>query len=59
LQVTPKFCKQYAYRIDKAQTNAFLNELEKRGFHEAAEAASEAAVQDEQAGEPHIKTLPD
>ncbi|CAK9201814.1 unnamed protein product [Sphagnum troendelagicum] len=31
------------YRIDKAQTNAFLNELEKRGFHEAAEAASEAA----------------
>ncbi len=47
------------YRIDKAQTNAFLNELEKRGFHEAAEAASEAAVQDEQAGEPHIKTLPD
>lgn len=88
LQVTPKFCKQYAsvgsvieealsayrdevvsqtfpsalhtpYRIDQEQTAVFLEALEKRGLHAAAEAASVAASKDTEAGEPLIKTPAD
>ena len=44
------------YRIDEEQTSAFLEALEKRGLHEAAEAAQAAAVQDVAAGDPPIKT---
>jgi 3-methyl-2-oxobutanoate hydroxymethyltransferase len=88
LQVTPKFCKQYAsvgsvieealsayrdevmsqtfpseihtpYRIDQEHTAVFLEALEKRGLHAAAEAASVAASKDIEAGEPPIKTPAD
>jgi len=44
------------YRIESQETDAFLEALEKRGLHEAAEAASAAAVRDAAAGEPRIKT---
>lgn len=44
------------YRISQQQTDAFLEALEKRGLHEAAEAASAASVRDAAAGDPPIKT---
>ncbi|KAG0585026.1 hypothetical protein KC19_3G252000 [Ceratodon purpureus] len=44
------------YRIDDEQTSAFLEALEKRGLHEAADAAQAAALHDVASGEPPIKT---
>lgn len=44
------------YRIDQEQTDAFLEALEMKGLHDAAEAAFKAANLDKQAGEPAIKT---
>jgi 3-methyl-2-oxobutanoate hydroxymethyltransferase len=44
------------YRIDDEQTAAFLEALEKRGLHGAADAAQAAAVQDVASGDPPIKT---
>eukprot|EP00246_Nothoceros_aenigmaticus_P017266 TRINITY_DN8335_c0_g1_i1.p1 TRINITY_DN8335_c0_g1~~TRINITY_DN8335_c0_g1_i1.p1 ORF type:complete len:107 (-),score=21.12 TRINITY_DN8335_c0_g1_i1:235-555(-) len=85
VQVTPKFCKQYAhvgaviqdalrqyrdevsrkdfpsaahtaYRIDEQETEVFLDELARRGFSEARDAAHAAAEKDRIAGQPRFST---
>eukprot|EP01018_Ginkgo_biloba_P004696 Gb_23236 [translate_table: standard] len=47
------------YRIDRLDVDAFVNELQRRGLREAANAVGAAAETDDKAGEPQITTQPD